>query len=231
MGMADLGLRLAGLPVFGKLAEEDRRKLARLAVCKHYEKGDFIFRQGEHWAYVMYLAEGRLGWSILSEDGRRQALHEVREGEMVWGHSFFDDLPAPADLEARELSLVFRWDRQKIASVVSRSVDAVWDVSRHLAGATRRAREIVYGFAFKTAAQRLASLLLSRYPYPEGQPAPRDMTLDEMAGFVGVTPALICRLLYGFAERGMIRLTRAEFEFLDRKRLEVFVADGNRSAA
>jgi len=52
-----------------------------------------------------------------------------------------------------------------------------------------------------------------------------------MAGFVGVTPALICRLLYGFAERGMIRLTRAEFEFLDRKRLEVFVADGNRSAA
>jgi hypothetical protein len=40
-----------------------------------------------------------------------------------------------------------------------------------------------------------------------------------MAPFIGVTPGLVCRILYDFAYRGLFRITPTQFELLDRSRL------------
>ncbi|OQY26419.1 MAG: hypothetical protein B6I38_11335, partial [Anaerolineaceae bacterium 4572_5.1] len=78
----------------------------------------------------------------------------------------------------------------------------------------------VYGFAFHPVAGRLARLLLNYYQPIEGQTAPRDLTLDEMAANVGTTRELVCKVLYRFADAEMIQIKRTEFIFTDRKKLE-----------
>jgi len=45
------------------------------------------------------------------------------------------------------------------------------------------------------------------------------MTLDEMAAQVGTTREVVCRLLYRFADDGLITITRTEFTLLDPVRL------------
>ncbi len=223
---ADLERLLERLPAFARLGASDRRSLAGCATRRDLRRGEFVFRQGDVWPFVLVIAAGRLEWSMVSPEGRRQALFDLRPGKALWSHSLFDDGPMPADLEVMEPSVTFRWDRETIKPILERQPRAMWEVSAALVESMRMVREIVYGFAFHSVSQRLAQLLLSRYPLAEGQPAARDLTLDEMAAFVGSTPALVSRILYTFADKGCIRITRTEFEFVDRGKLERLASDG-----
>lgn len=218
--MATLNPRFTESPVFSKLTPGDRAELAQIAVRKTYNKGEFICWQGDHWYKVLYLASGRLGWSMLSPDGKRQVVFRLGSRDVIWGHSLFDDKPMPASLEVMEDCEVFMWHKDQICPIVSRHVEAVWDITRELMSTMRQVREVVYGFAFHPVAGRLARLLLEHYHPVEGQPAPRDLTLDEMADTVGTTRELVSKTLHRFADDGMIQINRVQFVFTDRGQLE-----------
>ncbi|MBL7162000.1 MAG: Crp/Fnr family transcriptional regulator [Anaerolineales bacterium] len=127
----------------------------------------------------------------------------------------------PASLEVMEDCEVFLWHGEQILPVISRHVDAVWDITRELVATMRQVREIVYGFAFHPVAGRLARLLLSHYQPVDGKPAPRDLTLDEMADSIGTTRELISKTLHRFADDGMIEISRVQFIFKDRGQLDL----------
>lgn len=218
--MDDLSERLAHAPVFSKLVAADRAELARFSRHRTYQKGEVICRQDEIWPNVIYVAAGRAEWAMLSPEGKRQVVFALSPGDVMWGHSLFDDLPMPAALEVMEACEAYLWPREIIVPVISRNCDAMWDVSRTLVWAMRRVREVVYGFAFHPVAGRLARLLLQHYRPVEGRPAPRDLTLDEMADTVGTTRELVSKTLHRFADEGLIRINRMEFVFTDRGRLE-----------
>jgi CRP-like cAMP-binding protein len=215
-----LSERLQVLPVFSKLSPLDRFELLRLGRRQTYGRGDFVCQQGDVWPNVVYINWGRVQLIMLSQDGKRQLIFEVGEGELFWGHSLFDDLPMPAALEVKDKCELYLWTKEVLAPRLSRNPAALWDLIRVQSQTMRRAREIIYGFAFHPAAGRLARLLLSRYAPADGQTAARDLTLDDMAASVGTTRELVCKLLYRFAEEGMLSLNRTEFVFMDRGKLE-----------
>jgi len=203
--MTKLNDGLAQAPVFKKLAAADRAELIRLAEVKTYRKGEFICWQDEVWPKALYIASGRIEWTMLSPDGKRQVVFGLGAGDVV---------------EVMARCQVYQWPREVVMPIVSRNVDAVWDVSRLLVLAMRHVREVVYGFAFHPVAGRLARLLLNHYQPIEGQHTPRDLTLDEMAATVGTSRELVCKVLYRFADAELIRINRTEFVFTDRKKLE-----------
>ena len=81
--MATLNLRFTESPVFSKLTPGDRAELAQIAVRKTYNKGEFICWQGDHWYQVLYRASGRLGWSMLSPDGKRQVVFRLGSRDVI----------------------------------------------------------------------------------------------------------------------------------------------------
>jgi len=211
---------LASAPVFSKLSTKDRLELVAIAQRRIYEKGDVICWQGEPWPVAAFLVSGQAEWAMLSPDGKRQVVFKLHACDMIWSHSILDDQPMPASLEVKETTLLYFWRREAILPIVSRNVEAVWDVSRVLLRYMRRVREVVYGFAFHPVAGRLARLLLDHYQPLEGQPAPRNLTLDEMAETVGTTRELVSRTLHRFADEGMIQVNRLEFVFKNPAALE-----------
>lgn len=216
--------QLEGLPVFSQLSPADRLEALRLARRQVVERGAFIVQQGDLWPTAAYLTRGVAHLVILSQDGKRQMVFPVTSGEMFWGHTLFDDLPMPASLEVKETCELYQWSKETLAPLLSRHPAALWDLIRLQAQTMRRAREIIYGFAFHPAAGRLARLLLNHYPLENGAATPRDLTLDDMAAAVGATREQVCKLLYRFAEEGMLSLTRTEFVFTDRRKLESLVS-------
>lgn len=157
---------------------------------------------------------------MLSPEDRRQVVFGLHPCEVVWGHSVVDGLSMPASLEVREDAVLSLWEREQILKGILHNAQAVWDVSHILITYMRHVREVVYGFAFHPVAGRLARLLLTHYESAEGKPAPRDLTLDQMAETVGTTRELVSRTLHRFADEGFIRVNRVEFSFLDREGLE-----------
>ncbi len=219
--MSDLLTCLAKASVFSKLSDADRKDLSNLALRQTYQKGEFICWQGESWPKAAYIASGRAEWSMLSPEGKRQVVFKMGACEVVWGHSLIDEQPMPASLEATEPTEIFLWPKETIMPVISRNVEAVWDVTHVLVTYMRHVREIVYGFAFHPVAGRLARLLLNHYQPVEGRAAPRDLTLDEMADSIGTTRELVSRTLHRFADEGMIEISRVQFIFKDRGQLDL----------
>ncbi len=220
MSKGDLRHCLTTAPVFSKLSPEDRDELVLLAQRRQYEKGMCVCMQDTLWDDVLHVHHGRLGWSMLSPDGKRQVVFEIVPCDFVWGHSLFDHNPMPASLEAIEPTIVYAWPRETIIPIVSRQVEAVWDITRVLVKTMRTVREVVYGFAFHQVSGRLARLLLNRYEPQNGQSVRRDITLDEMADGVGTTRELVSRVLHRFDDEGMLKVSRARFEFTNLAQLE-----------
>ena len=118
--------------------------------------------------------------------------------------------------------------RSSIVPIVSRNPQAVWETGRVLVNYMRHVREVVYGFAFHPVAGRLARLLLNHYQHAEGDSAPRDLTLDQMADTIRTTRELVSRTLHRFADEGLIRVNRVELAFLDREKLETIAGGAER---
>ena len=217
---------LSKAPVFSKLTEHERTDLAAVATEKKYGKDEYVCWQGEVWPYVAYIASGRLEWAMLSPEGRRQVVFALHPCDVVWGHSVVDGLSMPASLEVREDTVLYLWARDSILPIIHQNAQASWDVANILIQYMRNVREVVYGFAFHPVAGRLARLLLTHYNATDGQLAPRNLTLDQMADTVGTTRELVSRTLHRFADEGLIQISRMELAFLDREKLE-FMAGGN----
>jgi CRP/FNR family transcriptional regulator len=217
---------LARAPVFEKLPDADRAELVSRASRKVQERGETICWQGEPWPYVAFIASGQAEWVMLSPEGKRQVVFTLGACDAVWGHTIFDDQPMPASLEVTQRAELLLWPREIIVPIVSRHPEAVWETGRVLVTYMRHVREVVYGFAFHPVAGRLARLLLTHYQHAQGDSAPRDLTLDQMADTVGTTRELVSRTLHRFASEGLIRVNRVELTFLDREKLET-LAGGN----
>jgi len=221
--MNDLRERLAQAPVFEKLPAREIDILADQAILKRLHSGDFLCHQGDDWRYAVFLARGGLRWAILSVGGREQVLFRIEPGHTFWAHSLFDGNPMPASLSATRTSLAYLWPAEVIAPVLSRHPALLWEILRLMMGTMRRAREVIYGLAFKPVAGRLAKLLLDQAAGQEDQPVQREMTLSEIAATVASSQEVVCRLLYQFQADKIIELNRASFKLNDRAALEELV--------
>ena len=219
---------LSRAPVFEKLSDADRVELVGRASRKVHERGEVICWQGELWANVAYIVSGQAEWVMVSPGGKRQVVFNLGACEVVWGHSIFDDQPMPASLEVAQRVELLIWPREAVVPIVSRNPQAVWETGRVLVNYMRHVREVVYGFAFHPVAGRLARLLLNHYQHAEGDSAPRDLTLDQMADTIGTTRELVSRTLHRFADEGLIRVNRVELAFLDREKLETIAGGAER---
>jgi CRP-like cAMP-binding protein len=186
-------------------------------------RGAVLCHQGDEWPYAVFVARGELRWAILSVGGREQVLFRIETGRTFWAHSLFDGEPMPASLTAAKASLVYLWPQEVIAPMLSRNPALLWEILRIMMGTMRRAREVIYGLAFKPVAGRLAKLLLEQAVGQEDQPVQREMTLSEIAATVATSQEVVCRLLYQFQADKIIELNRASFKLSDRAALEKMV--------
>jgi len=152
--------------------------------------------------------------------GKRQLVFRLEPCGVAWGHLIFDGQPMPASLEVMEPTEVYLWSKESFMPIVSRNVEATWDVTRVLVAYMRRVREVVYGFAFHPVAGCLARLLLNHYQPMDGAISPRDITLGDMADSIGTTRELVSKTLHRFSDEGMIEISRVQFVFTNRSRLE-----------
>ena len=214
--------------VFAKLSDPERMELAQLARQCHYQRGEFIVHNGDIWPYLLAVESGVIGAVKTSLEGRALTVLMIEPGQFLWGLALIRErVPMPVSLQAQRESIVHLWNRESLLPVIQRNCEVLWEMSRMLVERMLHASEIVDGLAFQPLTRRLARLLLERFDQGgEGVPVARDMTLDDMAAVLGSTREMVCRLLYRFADMGLVDITRTEFVFTDRSRLKRIADDG-----
>jgi len=206
--------------ILSKLEANDLNELIEKAQRKHYLKGDYICFQDEIWEYIAFIYSGEVKWTLSSPNGKRQIVYGMQEGSVIIGHSLFDGKGLPASLEVIADSEVYLCPKDVITPILSRNPLALWEVTKTLVTNMRIVRSVVYGFSFHPASKRLARLMLNHYKLNNGEVAPRDLTLDELAAEVGTTRELISKILNDFAREGIINITRGYIVFKNKDKLE-----------
>jgi CRP-like cAMP-binding protein len=219
--MLSLTEQLASNPIFASLNEADRDQLARQAIRKQYRRGEWIAHYGDDWPYLFLVGSGLVHGLKESSEGRSLIVLTLEAGDVFWGLSFFvDDAAMPVLLQAQRDSRVYLWSRDEMMPWLWGNGRIAWELSRLMVRRMQRASEIVEELAFQPVRGRLARLLLGRFGEAVDEFVTRDLTLDEMAAHVGTKREMVCRLLYQFAEEGVIEISRTEFMITDRNKLQ-----------
>jgi CRP-like cAMP-binding protein len=218
--MNELNADLAQEPIFRHLGEEERSHLVSLAVEREIVKGEYLAHYGEAWPYMLFIQSGTISVLKLSPEGRNLGALRLGSGEIFLNPSFFDDGPLPASLEVKETGIVYIWPREKILSILMQNSEVLWDLCLWLANRIRQASEYVEELAFQPVHGRLARLLLDRFEEGDDTHVPREFTLDEMSTMIGTTPVMVCKMLSRFAAGGLVKVSRTQFELLNRSDLE-----------
>lgn len=218
--MKSLKALLQTHPVFASLGGNDLDVLATHAVLRELQRGEALALQGAIWPYLFLVAEGQLDVVKVSSEGRNLLVTIFKQGDLFWGPAFFQDsAQLVATLEAQSPVRVYLWPREVMQPVLFAHGEMGWEICRLMIQRMQRASAVIDELAFQPVAGRLARLLLDHFAIAGDQAIGRSLTLDEMAARVGTTREVVCRVLYRFADKKLINVTRTEFVLTDREGL------------
>jgi CRP-like cAMP-binding protein len=203
-------------PVFSHLEAEDQSYLIQATISRDHKKEERIAHYGEIWPYLFLVEKGKVTAVKESAEGRSLIIVSIGPGEIFWGAAFFqENAPMLAALVVDEDSRIHLWSRDRMMPVFLRNGRVSWEISCLMVTRMQRASDIVEELAFQPVLVRLASFLTEHFEGEEGDRVSRDLTLDEMAAYVGSTREMVSRILHRFANQGLIEITRTEFMFTD----------------
>ena len=202
--------------VFSRFSAAQLAQVVQLAIPRTYQKGEPIIHAGENWPYLFFVESGGISARKESREGRLFIPVTLKPGEIFWGFSFFeDDTPMPIMLVAETPVQLHLWTRDQLLPILLENGISVWELARMLVQRMQRASMVMEELAFQPVTGRLARFLVERHRDAKSDYIERDMTLDEMAGRVGSTREMVCRILYQLADEGAIQINRTEFMITD----------------
>jgi CRP/FNR family transcriptional regulator len=158
----DATAALARFPIFEDLSEEELRRIAELAVPRHYESGEVIFREGDRSDTCFIVRSGRVRVTRAHPGGRRLTLAELGAGEMFGELSMFDGKGRSATVEALEDTDTLALLERDVQRVLRAHPDIAVKMLARLASRLRAANEKIARQSFQPVAGRVASTLLAQ---------------------------------------------------------------------
>lgn len=208
-------------PVFSCMSRVQQEKATLAAIHKHYQSGDFMVLAGDEWPYIFLVVEGSICALKESTEGRSLRVAELGEGELFWGLAFFEEgVPNPVSLQINRSCSAYLWKKDDLLPLLLENGKSTWELSRLMMSRMLYASEVIEGLAFQPVAGRLARLLMDIPNQETPGPIARSLTLDDMAARIGSTREVVCRFLQRFADSGLIKITRTEFEITDQAGLK-----------
>lgn len=216
----NLGDLLKKSTIFSRLTPKEIEFLIAAGIRKTYLSGEIMVLAGDPWECLFLVSEGKIKVLKESLEGRSLVIGELEKGDLFWGLAFFQEgIGNPVTLQITQRACVYLWERERILPLLMESGRFSWELSKIMVQRMLQASEVIEGLAFQPVAGRLARLLIEYPGKASTGPTIRSLTLDEMAARIGSTREMVCRFLQKFADNGLIKITRTEFEVMDGEKL------------
>jgi CRP/FNR family cyclic AMP-dependent transcriptional regulator len=228
MGVDDTASLLARVPVFEELAEPDLRRVAEVAVPRHFRAGDVVFRENDDSDTCYVVREGHARALREHPDGRQITLATFGPGDIFGELAMFDDERRSATVEATdELDVVGILGpdmRRLMRSHPDIAVKLVISLGRRLRAANERlARQ-----SFQTVQSRVALVLAQLVEQAQAEGAgERDIlvrtTQADLAKLAGSSRESASRFLAVLERAGVISQGRGRLTVHDPAALQGYV--------
>src|SRR4051794_24223812 len=221
---------LAATEVFGEVEARELAEVAQVAVPRHWDRGEVIFREGDVGDTCYLLRSGAILLTREHQDGRMVALAELRAGMLFGELAMFrgERRSAPAGVtEPASALALLATDMQRL---VRRNPDLALKLLASLAERVSRTNERLLQQSFQTVAGRVASALLAQTKTRQADGAPdADVlirsTQAEIAHLAGTSRESASRFLATLERAGVVTLGRGKVTVHDPGRLRNYITD------
>jgi CRP/FNR family transcriptional regulator, cyclic AMP receptor protein len=219
---------LARTEVFGDLEERELVEVAQVAVPRHWERGEVIFREGDQGDTCYLLRTGAVVLTREHQDGRMVALAELRAGALFGELAMFRGETRSATAEAIEPTTAVALLASDMQRIIRRSPDLALKFLGTLAERVSKTNERLLQQSFQTVAGRVASALLAQVIARQAEGAPQEdvlirSTQAEIANLAGTSRESASRFLATLERASVVTLGRGKVTVHDPGRLRNYI--------
>ena len=219
---------LARTEVFGDLEERELEEVAQVAVPRHWDRGEVIFREGDQGDTCYLLRTGAVVLTREHQDGRMVALAELRAGALFGELAMFRGETRSATAEAIEATTAVALLASDMQRLIRRSPGLALKFLATLAERVSKTNERLLQQSFQTVAGRVASALLAQVVARQAEGAPdADVlvrsTQAEIANLAGTSRESASRFLATLERAEVVTLGRGKVTVHDPGRLRNYI--------
>jgi CRP/FNR family transcriptional regulator len=216
--------------LFGGLPEKHIAEIEKIAVNKHYNKGDVIFYDGDEGIGFYLVVAGSVNVYKLSSEGKEQILHIVKEGDTIGAVPVFSGKSFPANAKAISKSHLLFFERKKFIQLITNKPTLTMNILALLAMRLREFTIQVENLSLKEIPGRLAAYLLY---LSQGQGDKDLVKLNiskfQLANLLGTGPESLSRTLGNMKRKKLIEEKGANIRLTNRGQLEELAEKGKES--
>ncbi len=213
----------AEMPFYEVLTEEEKQLFDNNFRMQRYTRGEMIHRHDGNCLGMFYVEEGRIGVSILSEEGRQVTLFRLEAGDfcvlaascVIRQITFDVSVEAETDTSLRMLSAPMtatlmksnpQFENFVLRTAMTHFSDVMWTMQQIMfLGYDRR----LASFLIEESA-RTGSTVLS-------------LTQEQIARHTGTVREVVTRMLKRFATEGYVKMGRGTVTVLDKAALRALM--------
>jgi CRP/FNR family transcriptional regulator len=216
--------------LFGGLPEKHIAEIEKIAVNKHYNKGDVIFYDGDEGIGFYLVVAGSVNVYKLSSEGKEQILHIVKEGDTIGAVPVFSGKSFPANAKAISKSHLLFFERKKFIQLITNKPTLTMNILALLAMRLREFTIQVENLSLKEIPGRLAAYLL----YLSQEQGDKDLvklniSKFQLANLLGTGPESLSRTLGNMKRKKLIEEKGANIRLTNRGQLEELAEKGKES--
>ena len=212
------------LSFYPYLSPEEKDLLERAMQKQSCRKAQVVHRHGDTCVGLIFVARGRLAFSILSEEGREITVFRVEKGEscILSAACVLQSLDFESHITAEVPSEIAILPAPILSQLMNRNPNVERLVYKQAVNQYSSVLCTMQQILFLSLEKRLATFLLEECQRRKASVF--SCTHEQIARYIGSSREVVTRMLNQFAGRGIVTLGRGTVTVLDPEALEDVLA-------
>jgi len=209
------------VPVFKGLSDSEIHQIESIVESNVYDKGTFVFREGEKSDSLFVLNEGLIKLTQNSSDGKEHIIRFLFPGDYFGQFALLQNKQNYVNAEMIETGTVCHLHRQHFIPLLERNTTMAYNFILSMSEQLHHAEDWAAALHMLEVDKRLAKILLYfRSKDSSNNKVKLPASKKEIAAMMGTTAETLSRKLKQFEELNLILVNRRVIHILD---LEVLV--------
>ncbi|MBX6395028.1 MAG: Crp/Fnr family transcriptional regulator [Alicyclobacillaceae bacterium] len=208
--MTDEGLHtLREIELFKDLTPEELQRIHALAVEQRFNRGDYVFMEGEERKAVYFIRRGLIKVFKVDEQGREHIVSILGSGQMFPHVGFFQEGPYPGTAQAVVTSVLLAIRCAQFDALLLEHPDITRKVMRVMGQKILQLQAKLQELALYDSYERVVALIrhfAEEYgqPEPDGIHVTLPVTHGEIAHMIGMTRESVNRIWNQLRKEGIL---------------------------